>query len=512
MYRSVICACLLALGLATGLAACGDLHGDDVVAQANADGKIAFDVVKIDDAVIRTVLADQPPPFRSRFKPYIPPPELKMALGDTVSVVIWESSDGGLFGNSLTELSFPGGAAALARGSNTTTPLGGVPAAPGGLAVSPDLMMSLFGGAQNSSQTQSSSQSQTQSQAEPGNTNNETNPARRDSSSISTSALAGATSLFGNNDTETAANSRTSRRRGPETTRSQDVERLLDMAEQSGRPGTRIPDQQIGPDGSISVPYAGRVMALGRTPAQVQHTIEKALSGKALDPQVLVVVKKSPANAVSVAGEVVGGARVPLSPGGDRLLQVIAAAGGAKAPLHETFVRLSRNGVTASAPLATLVSDPAQDIYAEPGDVLTLIRRPQTFTVFGATGKNTAVSFSSDHLSLTEALAKAGGLLDNRADPRAVFLFRYEPIRLVKALGQPIAPDAPPGLAPVVYRLDLMEGQSYLLAQRFPVHDKDVIFVANSRYQEVYAFAKALSQVAGPVETGLLTCHYSANC
>jgi polysaccharide export outer membrane protein len=57
---------------------------------------------------------------------------------------------------------------------------------------------------------------------------------------------------------------------------------------------------------------------------------------------------------MSVAGEGIQGARVPLSPGGDRLLQVIAAAGGSDSPVHDVFVRLSRNGITASVPMATM--------------------------------------------------------------------------------------------------------------------------------------------------------------
>jgi polysaccharide biosynthesis/export protein len=61
------------------------------------------------------------------------------------------------------------------------------------------------------------------------------------------------------------------------------------------------------------------------------------LASKALEPQALVIVKKTAANAVTVAGETVGGARVALSPAGDRLLQVIAAAGGAQAPVHDTL-------------------------------------------------------------------------------------------------------------------------------------------------------------------------------
>jgi polysaccharide export outer membrane protein len=174
--------------------------------------------------------------------------------------------------------------------------------------------------------------------------------------------------------------------------------------------------------------------------------------------------------------------------------------------VHETFVRLSRGGVTATVPLATLVANPDQNIFAEPGDVLTLVRQPQTFSVFGATGKNTAITFNSEKLSLSEALGRAGGLLDERADPSAVFLFRYEPVGVVRALGQPVATGAPPGVSPVAYRLDLSDAKSYLLAKRFPVRDKDVIFAADSESRPVYKVVDALSNVVGPVETIIITC------
>jgi len=74
------------------------------------------------------------------------------------------------------------------------------------------------------------------------------------------------------------------------------------------------------------------------------------------------------------------------------LLDLIAAAGGARAPVYETFVRLSRAGVTATIPMELLVSNPAENIYAYPTDVLTLVRLPQSFTVFGATGSNTQIT------------------------------------------------------------------------------------------------------------------------
>jgi polysaccharide export outer membrane protein len=67
-----------------------------------------------------------------------------------------------------------------------------------------------------------------------------------------------------------------------------------------------------------------------------------------------------------------------------------------------------------------LLADPAENIYALPGDVLTLVEMPQTFAVLGATGQNAQVNFSAERITLAEALAKAGGLLDLPADPAGV--------------------------------------------------------------------------------------------
>jgi len=202
---------------------------------------------------------------------------------------------------------------------------------------------------------------------------------------------------------------------------------------------------------------------------------------------------------------------VPLSLGGDRLLQVIAAAGGSDSPVHDVFVRLSRNGITATVPMATLVADPEQNIFAEPGDVVRLMRQPKTFSAFGATGKNAAVTFTGDRLSPSEALAKAGGLLDDRADPRAVFLLRYEPVAVIRVLGQPVVSRAPDGVSPAVYRLDLSDAKSYPLAREFPVHEKDIIFVANAELSQVYKGVVGQSIIIGPIVTGLTVCQ-AAKC
>jgi polysaccharide biosynthesis/export protein len=272
----------------------------------------------------------------------------------------------------------------------------------------------------------------------------------------------------------------------------------------SGSRSVTIPEQFVAQDGAISVPFGGRVQVAGRLPVEVQRTIEQRLAEKAIEPQVIVTVTKSIANSATVTGEVVSGARLPLSLKGDRLLDLIAGAGGARAPVYETFVRLSRDGVTATIPMEALVSDPSENIYVQAGDVLTLVRLPQSFTVFGATGANSQIPFTAERMTLVEALGKAGGLQDQRADPAGVFLFRFEPPRVVNALGRMQLGTGPEGSTPVVYRLDLRAAKSYFLAQRFPIEDKDIVYVANADLNEIQKFFTLLNTLTGPVITGVV--------
>ncbi len=272
----------------------------------------------------------------------------------------------------------------------------------------------------------------------------------------------------------------------------------------TGSRSVTVPNQVVARDGAISVPFAGRVAVAGKSPLQVQGEIEQRLAGKAIEPQVIVTVAKSVTNTATVSGEVVNGARVPLSVGGDRMLDLIAAAGGAKAPVYATFVRLSRGGETVTIPMSTLVGDPAENIYAWPGDVLTLVRIPQSFSVFGATTTNTQLTFNAETMSLAEAVARAGGLQDQRADPSGVFLFRYEPPAVVGALGATNLPVGPGHDSPVVYRLDFRDPNSYFLAQRFPIEDKDIIYVSNALLSDMQKFFTLLSTVTGPIVTGIV--------
>jgi polysaccharide export outer membrane protein len=468
MKPAAYIACLMALllGGCSLLPSAAPL-ASQVIAAGQAENEVLFDVVEVDNHVVSTLLAQPKESFHVRFEKDQQPPELKIAVGDTLSVTIWESAVGGLF-NEAPPPSPPTGSRPATEPLAPESPR---PTPPPPTEPNPGIDQLL--GAPN--QPLGAPNEPLGAPNQPFGAPPQTSPPTAGQPPSGNIPQAVPLPI----EASTAA-----------------------VAERSAR----IPDQQVAPDGAIVVPFAGRVPAAGRTPVEVQQTIEVLLASKALQPQALVIVKKSDANAVSVAGEVVAGAKIQLSPGGDRLLQVIAAAGGARAPVYETFVRLSRDGVTVTIPFERLVADPAEDIYARPGDVLTLVRVRQTFSVFGATGRNDSITFDAEKLTLSEALAKSQGLRDDLANPKGVFLFRYEPVSVVQALDQPLARYPQDGTSPVAYRFDFADANSYLIADQFPVRDKDIIFVSDAAAVQVQKLFTVLQNIIGPVITGLVVC------
>jgi polysaccharide biosynthesis/export protein len=263
-----------------------------------------------------------------------------------------------------------------------------------------------------------------------------------------------------------------------------------------------IPEQVVARDGTIEVPYAGRLRVAGLRPAEVEEKIVQALAHKAIEPQVVVTISKSVSNTVSVGGEVTTGARIPLTTKGDKILDVIAEAGGIHAPASDAFIQLTRGRRTVSVAYNAILAHPEENIYVTPGDFVTVIRDPQTFTAFGGTGRNAQVPFDAAGITLDEAIAKAGGLLDYRADPAGIFLLRFEPTGLVAQLLPGRELPSQGDLVPVVYKLNLRDANSFFLARSFPMRDKDMLYVANSASDPLQKALGLFGSVMAPATLG----------
>ncbi len=255
---------------------------------------------------------------------------------------------------------------------------------------------------------------------------------------------------------------------------------------------------QVDAAGFINFPYVGRVRAAGRTPAELARVLENGLQSKSQEPQVVVSITTNLANTVIVSGDVEKPGRVPLTLGRERLLDVIAVAGGAKRPEQDTYVQVTRGNTTARILLRQLNASPRQDILLMPQDRVQILYKPRTFTAFGASQKVEQVPLNAAEVSLAEGIARAGGPANDRADANAVFLFRYEGPAVARQLGLPVQPAG----TPVIYRLDMLNPTSYFLATKVPMRDQDVLLIANARTDQLGKLFGLIAQFSLPFLVG----------
>jgi polysaccharide export outer membrane protein len=260
-----------------------------------------------------------------------------------------------------------------------------------------------------------------------------------------------------------------------------------------------MPEQIVDNMGNITVPYAGAVKAAGRSIPSIQTEIEKRLADKAIQPQVIITLKEQRASVVSVLGDVNAAGRFPISPAGDRILDAIAKAGGPKYQGYETLVSLQRGSRQGTLSFAQVADDPTDNIFVKGGDIIIVSRSTPSFVTMGATGKDALVPFDGASLTLAEALGKSGGLIDERANPEAVYIYRMETRQRLTRLGYDTSWFAS-DLVPTIYAVNLRDPNGYFLASRFAVHDKDVIYIAN-------AAAADVGKIFGVVRSGAVTAY-----
>lgn len=259
----------------------------------------------------------------------------------------------------------------------------------------------------------------------------------------------------------------------------------------------RFPTVTVDRNGAIRLPYAGTLEVAGRTPGDIAAMIEQGYRGKSQSPQVVVSVHNNLSDTVYVTGDVRRPGRIELSLQGERLLDAIGTAGGTVAQTQDMVVRVSRDGRRVEQRLDRVRAASPDDLVLVPGDRIELVRQPQTYVVLGAANRPSQVSFDQSNLTLAEAVARAGGPNDAAANPRAVFLFRYDPVPLIDPAMTGAAP-ASTQEQPTIYRLNLMEPSSYFLAQRFAMRDKDVLYVSNAAINRTAKFVGIINQLFSP--------------
>jgi len=150
----------------------------------------------------------------------------------------------------------------------------------------------------------------------------------------------------------------------------------------------------------------------------------------------------------------------------------------------------------ASLPLEQIINDPRQNIRVQSDDVVTAMYQPFSFTALGAIGNNAEIPIEGTGISLAQALGRIGGLRDDRADVRGLFIFRLEDPAVLDPNQVRAAKTTPDGKIPVIYTVDLKNPASFFVAQGFPIRNHDVLYVSNAPGADLQKFVNIVSQMA----------------
>jgi|GEM_PF-2346769 len=249
---------------------------------------------------------------------------------------------------------------------------------------------------------------------------------------------------------------------------------------------TALPSQNVGTDGMVSVPPIGRIKAAGKSVQQFERLLSRRLGEVLIEPAVIVRIADRLSARVSVLGSVTRPGTYPINQNSRHLVEMIANAGGPTERSSDLEVSLNRGGRVGTASLDKVYASKRLNVHVRNGDVISLDRFEKRISVLGAGGANSYLDFDRSDITLADALGRAGGIENRRADKKGIFVFRRISVSDAQALGvdtTEILNDP----VPLVFSLDMTKPQALFAAREFLMSDRDLIYISDSLNEELSA-------------------------
>ncbi|MCV2877684.1 polysaccharide biosynthesis/export family protein [Sedimentimonas flavescens] len=222
---------------------------------------------------------------------------------------------------------------------------------------------------------------------------------------------------------------------------------------------------RVQADGTFHYPFVGSVTAQGRAPEKIREDLREKLSTYIPNPQLEVRVAAFNSQSVIVSGEVKQPNRQALTTSPLTLLEAVNAAGGMTSSADASRIKLRRDNRTYNINLERFLGGNASktNVVLRAGDVVSVPRRQlEEAYILGQVVKPATIDLSLDPVSITQALTRQGGLQEQRADARGVFVFRKNGERIK------------------VFQLEADSPTGLVLGTEFLLAPNDVIYVTRS--------------------------------
>jgi polysaccharide export outer membrane protein len=261
--------------------------------------------------------------------------------------------------------------------------------------------------------------------------------------------------------------------------------------------GTPFDGVRVNYDGTITLPYAGRIKVAGLDTQKVEEVIRARLAGITFEPQVFVAVVADRGSSVLVSGDVKVPGRFSLLDGPLTLIDAINRAGGSVRPAYQEDVVVRRGKQVVRIPLADILD--GRNNQLNPGDEVIVEPNLRVFNALGAVSHRGQIDFSKRDPSLLDCLSIVGGLDNAQSSNTGVYLFRLREPHAYK--------DANGGWqqGPVIFHFDMSRPETMFLAQAFAMAPDDTIYVTNATSVEVMRSLQPIALTLTTIRAGSST-------
>ena len=245
----------------------------------------------------------------------------------------------------------------------------------------------------------------------------------------------------------------------------------------------------VNEDGTIFYPYVGTLNVAGKTTRQVRDMLAKGLAKYIEKVQLDVRMAAFRSKRVYVVGEVAKPGLLEVTDIPLTVLEAVNRAGGFAPEADHSRVLLTRKGTTYRVDIQAMYENGAteQNALLEPGDILNVQDRSfNKIFVLGEVTKPGSMVMSKKRSTLAEALADAGYITQDRSNPKWIYVMRGE------------------SETPQLFHLDGSSPDAMLLADRFPLRPRDIVYVDaadvvrwNRVVSNILPTAQTLFQVSG---------------
>ena len=248
---------------------------------------------------------------------------------------------------------------------------------------------------------------------------------------------------------------------------------------------------EVASNGSIFVPYVGKISVVGMTPDLAREELQSALEAIVPSAQVQLALTEGRSNSVDLVGGVNVPGAYPLPDRNYTVLSLLAAGGGASPAIQNPQIRLMRGGSIYGTSVTQLLDKPQLDTLLRGGDRVFLEEDDRYFLSFGASGEEDLHPFTKDRMSAMDAVSIMGGINERQADPQGLLILReYAP------------EDVRPGVrgprqTRVVFTINLTSTDGLFSARKFQINPGDLVVASESPINDALTISNVIGNFFG---------------